>query len=65
MVVAVYPGTFDPLTCGHMDIIERALPLVDKLIIGIYENPAKRPLFPLEQSKVSRRGGKWLAQRRG
>jgi len=49
MVVAVYPGTFDPLTCGHMDIIERALPLADKLIIGIYENPAKRPLFPLEQ----------------
>jgi len=49
MVVAVYPGTFDPLTCGHMDIIERALPLVDKLIIGIYENPAKRPLFPLEK----------------
>jgi len=49
MVVAVYPGTFDPVTFGHMDIIERALPLVDRLIIGIYENPAKRPLFPLEQ----------------
>jgi len=49
MVVAVYPGTFDPLTYGHMDIIERALPLVDKLIVGVYENLAKRPLFPLEQ----------------
>jgi len=49
MVVAVYPGTFDPLTCGHMDIIERAVPVVDKLIVGIYENLDKRPLFPLEQ----------------
>ena len=49
MIVAVYPGTFDPLTYGHMDIIERAAALVDKLIVGIYENPAKQPLFPLEQ----------------
>jgi pantetheine-phosphate adenylyltransferase len=48
MVIAVYPGTFDPITCGHMDIIERALPLVDKLIIGIYENLTKQPLFSLE-----------------
>ncbi len=49
MVVAVYPGTFDPLTYGHMDIIERAAALVGKLIVGIYENPTKQPLFPLEQ----------------
>jgi pantetheine-phosphate adenylyltransferase len=49
MVVAVYPGTFDPLTYGHMDIIERAAALVGKLIVGIYENPSKQPLFPLEQ----------------
>jgi len=49
MVVAVYPGTFDPLTYGHMDIIERAAALFDKLIVGIYENPSKQPLFPLEQ----------------
>lgn len=49
MTVAVYPGTFDPLTCGHMDIIERTSPLVDKLIVGIYENPGKRPLFSLEE----------------
>lgn len=49
MVIAVYPGTFDPLTYGHMDIIERAAALVDKLIVGIYENPGKRPLFSLEQ----------------
>jgi pantetheine-phosphate adenylyltransferase len=49
MTVAVYPGTFDPLTCGHMDIIERTSPLVDKLIVGIYESPGKRPLFSLEE----------------
>jgi pantetheine-phosphate adenylyltransferase len=49
MVVAVYPGTFDPVTCGHMDIVERAARLVDKLIVGVYENPDKQPLFSLEQ----------------
>lgn len=49
MVVAVYPGTFDPPTYGHMDIVERAAALVDKLIVGIYENPDKKPLFSLEQ----------------
>jgi len=49
MIVAVYPGTFDPLTYGHMDIIERAAALVSKLIVGIYENPSKQPLFSLEQ----------------
>jgi pantetheine-phosphate adenylyltransferase len=49
MVVAVYPGTFDPLTYGHMDIIERAAALVDKLIVSISENPAKQPIFSLEQ----------------
>ncbi|MFU8795800.1 MAG: pantetheine-phosphate adenylyltransferase [Dehalococcoidia bacterium] len=49
MTVAVYPGTFDPLTCGHMDIIERTSPLVDKLVVGIYENPGKRPLFSLDE----------------
>ena len=49
MVIAVYPGTFDPITCGHMDIIERAVHLVDKLIVGIYKNLTKQPLFSLEQ----------------
>jgi pantetheine-phosphate adenylyltransferase len=49
MDLAVYPGTFDPLTYGHMDIIERATALVDQLIVGIYENPDKQPLFSLEQ----------------
>ncbi len=49
MVLAVYPGTFDPPTYGHIDIIERAAALFDKLIVGIYENPDKKPLFSLEQ----------------
>jgi len=49
MTVAVYPGTFDPVTNGHMDIVRRASSLFDKLIIGVYENPDKQPLFSLEQ----------------
>jgi pantetheine-phosphate adenylyltransferase len=49
MVVAVYPGTFDPLTYGHMDIIERGAALFGNLVVGIYENPSKQPLFPLDQ----------------
>ena len=49
MAIAVYPGTFDPITCGHLDIVERSASLFDKLIIGIYENPAKHPLFSVEQ----------------
>jgi len=49
MIVAVYPGTFDPITNGHVDIIRRASVLFDKLIIGVYESPEKQPLFSLEQ----------------
>ena len=49
MTVAIYPGTFDPLTCGHMDIIERASALFDKLVVAVYENSDKQPLFSLEQ----------------
>lgn len=47
--VGLYPGTFDPLTLGHLDIIGRAMKLVDKLIIGVAINEAKRPLFTLEE----------------
>lgn len=46
--VGVYPGTFDPLTNGHLDIIERATHVVDRLIIGVAANPGKEPLFPLD-----------------
>ena len=45
---AIYPGTFDPITMGHMDIIDRALNLFDKVIIAIAINPGKTPLFSLE-----------------
>lgn len=47
-VVAVYPGTFDPITNGHSDLVERASGLFDKVIIAIAENPSKTPLFDLE-----------------
>lgn len=46
--IGVYPGTFDPITLGHIDIIERALPLVDQLIIAVAENESKKPLFSLK-----------------
>lgn len=45
----MYPGTFDPLTLGHMDIISRALKLYDRLVIGVAVNESKRPLFLLEE----------------
>ena len=48
MRIGLYPGTFDPLTLGHLDIIRRASRLVDKLIIGVAINNAKSPMFSLE-----------------
>ena len=45
MKVAVYPGTFDPITLGHIDIIRRGAHLVDKLVIGVTTNPSKEPMF--------------------
>ena len=47
--IGVYPGTFDPLTLGHLSIIRRATKLVDRLIIGVTTNPSKSPLFSLEE----------------
>jgi len=46
--MAVYPGTFDPITMGHLDIIDRALNLFDRVIVAIAINPGKKPLFSLE-----------------
>lgn len=43
--IGVYPGTFDPITLGHMDIIRRGAKLVDRLIIGVTTNPSKSPMF--------------------
>ena len=49
MRIGLYPGTFDPVTLGHLDIIRRAAALVDRLVIGIAVNGDKGPLFPLEE----------------
>ena len=49
MKIAVYPGSFDPLTLGHLDIIERASALVDELVVGVLNNSAKSPLFSLDE----------------
>src|SRR5579871_1915005 len=49
MRIALFPGTFDPITIGHLDIINRSLPLFDKLIIGIGRNANKAPMFSEEQ----------------
>ncbi|PCH99697.1 MAG: pantetheine-phosphate adenylyltransferase [Flavobacteriaceae bacterium] len=51
MKIAIFPGSFDPITNGHVDIIERALPLFDKIIIAIGVNSDKKYMFPLEQRK--------------
>jgi pantetheine-phosphate adenylyltransferase, bacterial len=47
--ICLFPGTFDPLTLGHVDIINRALPLFDKIVVGIGSNVAKAPMFSTEQ----------------
>jgi pantetheine-phosphate adenylyltransferase len=47
--VGVYPGTFDPVTNGHIDIVSRAARMLHRLVIGVAENPGKGPLFPLEE----------------
>jgi len=47
--VAIYPGTFDPITNGHLSVVNRALKIFDKLIIAVLINPAKTPLFTLEE----------------
>ena len=47
-VIAVYPGTFDPITNGHTDLVERASKLFDKVVVAIAANPSKTPLFDLD-----------------
>ena len=49
MVKAIYPGSFDPVTYGHLDIIQRASKVVDELIIGVLVNSSKQPLFSMEE----------------
>lgn len=45
---AIYPGTFDPITLGHVDVVNRGLKLFDRIVIGVAENPKKTPMFDLE-----------------
>lgn len=47
--IGLFPGTFDPITIGHLDIIDRSLPLFDKLVIGIGRNVNKEPMFSADQ----------------
>jgi pantetheine-phosphate adenylyltransferase len=54
--IALFPGTFDPITVGHLNILERAIPLFDEIVIGIGHNSSKSTLFPLEQREV------WIAE---
>jgi pantetheine-phosphate adenylyltransferase len=49
MRIGVYPGTFDPITLGHLDIIKRGARIVDRLVIGVTTNPSKSPMFAIDQ----------------
>lgn len=50
--LAIYPGTFDPITLGHLDLIDRALELFDRLIVAVAQNPSKAPLFAAEDRRA-------------
>jgi pantetheine-phosphate adenylyltransferase len=47
--IAIYPGTFDPVTRGHMDICDRALKMFDKVVIGVADSLAKQPFFDIDE----------------
>ncbi len=49
--LAIYPGSFDPVTNGHIDIIKRGLKLFDRIVVGILNNPTKNPLFSVEERR--------------
>ena len=51
MKIAVYPGSFDPVTCGHLDIVKRASKIFDKVIMAVLINPGKNPMFSVEERK--------------
>ncbi len=48
-MIAIYPGSFDPITLGHLDIIERSAKLFDRVIVAVLSNPSKKPLFTVQQ----------------
>src|SRR6476619_6168976 len=47
--IGVYPGTFDPITLGHIDIMRRGVHLVDRLVVGVTTNPSKEPMFSISE----------------
>ncbi|MBX6394833.1 MAG: pantetheine-phosphate adenylyltransferase [Alicyclobacillaceae bacterium] len=51
MITAIYPGSFDPITMGHLDIIERGAQIFDEVVVAVLENPHKTPLFSIEERK--------------
>lgn len=53
--IAVYPGTFDPITRGHEDLVRRAAHLFDQIVLAVAESPAKKPFFPLEERETMAR----------
>ena len=53
--IAVYPGSFDPITNGHLDLVERCHQLFEKVVVAILENPVKQPTFPLEERLAAAR----------
>lgn len=64
--IGVYPGTFDPVTNGHIDIIARAAKMLHRLVIGVAANPGKNPLFPLdERMELVRAEAEQIAKRTG
>ena len=52
MIKAIYPGSFDPVTMGHLDIIERSSRMFDQVIVGVLNNTAKKPLFSIEERVI-------------
>ncbi|MEI7959293.1 MAG: pantetheine-phosphate adenylyltransferase [Chitinophagaceae bacterium] len=50
--ICLFPGTFDPVTLGHIDIIDRSLPIFDKVVVGIGINASKNPMFSADQRKI-------------
>ena len=52
MRIALYPGSFDPVTNGHLDVLARALAVFDRVVVGVLENPRKSPLLPTETRVV-------------
>ena len=56
MIKAIYPGSFDPVTLGHLDIIERSARMFDQVIVGVLNNTAKKPLFSIDERVSMIRG---------